>query len=152
MPDELTIGEVAARSGIATSALRFYEAQGLLTASRTSGNQRRYARSVLRRLALIQAGRAAGIPLERIRAALGTLPSGRTPTRRDWERLSRAWRDDLERQIATLGAIRDRLTTCIGCGCLSIDACGLLNPGDEAGELGPGAHYLRRDSRRAAAQ
>jgi len=107
---------------------------------------------VLRRLALIQAGRAAGIPLERIRAALGTLPSGRTPTRRDWERLSRAWRDDLERQIATLSAIRDRLTTCIGCGCLSIDACGLLNPGDEAGELGPGAHYLRRDSRRAAAQ
>ena len=152
MTGELTIGELARRSGVATSALRFYEAQGLLTASRTSGNQRRYARSVLRRLALIQAGRAAGIPLERIRAALGTLPSGRTPTRRDWERLSRAWRDDLERQIATLSAIRDRLTTCIGCGCLSIDACGLLNPGDEAGELGPGAHYLRRDSRRAAAQ
>ena len=142
MPDELTIGEVAARSGVATSAIRFYEAQGLLTASRTSGNQRRYARSVLRRLALIQAGRAAGISLERIRAALDTLPSARTPTRRDWERLSRAWRNDLEEQIATLTAIRDRLTTCIGCGCLSIDACGLLNPGDEAGELGPGAHYL----------
>src|SRR5262245_5583465 len=148
----MTIGEVADRSGISTSALRFYEAQGLLTASRTSGNQRRYARAVLRRLALVQAGRAAGIPLERIRTALETLPSGRTPTRRDWERLSRAWRDDLEQQIATLNAIRDRLTTCIGCGCLSIDACGLLNPDDEAGRLGPGAHYLRRDSRRAAAQ
>ena len=152
MPDELTIGEVAARSGIATSALRFYEAQGLITASRTSGNQRRYARAVLRRIALIQAGRAAGIPLERIRAALDGLPASRTPTRRDWERLSGRWRDDLDRQLATLQAIRDRLTTCIGCGCLSIDACGLLNPNDEAGELGPGAHYLRRDSRRAATQ
>ena len=151
MPDELTIGEVAARSGIATSALRFYEAQGLITASRTSGNQRRYARAVLRRIALIQAGRAAGIPLERIRAALDGLPASRTPTRRDWERLSGRWRDDLDRQLATLQAIRDRLTTCIGCGCLSIDACGLLNPDDEAGQLGAGAHYLRRD-RRAAAQ
>ena len=140
------------RSGIATSALRFYEAQGLITASRTSGNQRRYTRAVLRRIALIQAGRAAGIPLERIRAALDGLPASRTPTRRDWERLSGRWRDDLDRQLATLQAIRDRLTTCIGCGCLSIDACGLLNPDDEAGELGAGAHYLRRDSRRAAAQ
>ena len=152
MPAELTIGEVAARSGIATSALRFYEAQGLVTASRTSGNQRRYERAVLRRIALIQAGRASGIPLERIRSALDTLPASRTPTRRDWERLSRVWRDDLDRQIATLHAIRDRLTTCIGCGCLSIDACGLLNPDDEARQLGAGAHFLRRDSRRAAAQ
>jgi MerR family transcriptional regulator, redox-sensitive transcriptional activator SoxR len=152
VPDELTIGEVAARSGVATSALRFYEAQGLLSSSRTSGNQRRYERAVLRRIALIQAGRAAGIPLERIRAALDTLPGGRTPTRRDWERLSRSWHADLERQIATLHAIRDRLTTCIGCGCLSIDACTLLNPDDEAGDLGVGAHYLRRESRRAAAQ
>ena len=152
MPDELTIGEVAARSGIATSALRFYEAQGLITASRSTGNQRRYARAVLRRIALIQAGRAAGIPLERIRSALDTLPASRTPTRRDWERLSVRWRDDLDRQLATLQAIRDRLTTCIGCGCLSIDACGLLNPDDEAGQLGAGAHYLRGDSRRAAAQ
>jgi MerR family transcriptional regulator, redox-sensitive transcriptional activator SoxR len=152
VPDELTIGELAARSGVAPSALRFYEAQGLVSSSRTSGNQRRYERAVLRRIALIQAGRAAGIPLERIRAALDTLPGGRTPTRRDWERLSRSWRADLERQIATLHAIRDRLTTCIGCGCLSIDACGLLNPDDEAGDLGTGARYLRRDSRRAAPQ
>jgi MerR family redox-sensitive transcriptional activator SoxR len=148
VPDGLSIGEVAARSGVATSALRFYEAQGLLASRRTSGNQRRYERAVLRRVALIRAGRAAGIPLERIRAALDTLPASRTPTRRDWERLSRAWRADLDEQIAMLHAVRDRLTTCIGCGCLSIDACTLLNPDDEAGGLGSGAHYLGRDSPR----
>jgi MerR family redox-sensitive transcriptional activator SoxR len=145
---ELTIGEVAARSGVATSALRFYEGEGLISAHRTSGNQRRYDRAVLRRIALIQAGRAAGIPLERIRATLETLPTNRTPTRRDWERTSRGWRDDLDWRIATLQALRDRLTTCIGCGCLSIDACALLNPEDEAAAIGPGAHYLGQDSRR----
>ena len=152
MADALTIGELSARSGVATSALRFYEAQGLISASRTDGNQRRYERSVLRRVALVRAGRAAGVPLERVRAALDTLPEARTPTRRDWERLSRLWRDDLDRQIAALESIRDRLTTCIGCGCLSIDACGLLNPDDEAAGLGPGAHYLSRDSSRATSQ
>ena len=150
MTSELTIGELAARSGVAPSALRFYEAQGLIAAQRTSGNQRRYERAVLRRIALVQAGRAAGVPLEQIRAALETLPSARTPTRRDWERLSRCWRDDLDRRIATLQALRDRLTTCIGCGCLSIDKCDLLNPDDEVGAVGPGAHYLHRDSKRAA--
>ena len=149
MPDELTIGELSARSGVAASALRFYEDRGLIGARRTSGNQRRYDRAVLRRIALIQAGRAAGIPLERIRAALESFPRHRTPTRRDWERLSRGWRDDLDRRIAALEAIRDRLTTCIGCGCLSIDRCSLLNPGDEAGATGPGAHYFQQDSRRA---
>ena len=148
MPEGLSIGEVATRSGVATSALRFYEAQGLLASQRTSGNQRRYERAVLRRVALIRAGRAAGIPLDRIRAALDTLPAERTPTRRDWERLSRAWRSDLDEQIAMLHAVRDRLTTCIGCGCLSIDACTLLNPDDEAGGLGSGAHYIARDSPR----
>jgi MerR family transcriptional regulator, redox-sensitive transcriptional activator SoxR len=148
--NQLAIGELCARSGVAASALRFYEAQGLLTASRTSGNQRRYDRAVLRRIAFIQAGRAAGISLERIRTALETLPANRTPSRRDWERLSRRWRDELDGQIATLQALRNRLTTCIGCGCLSIDACELLNPDDEAATIGPGAHYLRRDSRRAA--
>ena len=90
------------------------------------------------------------MPLERIRAALETLPSRRTPTRRDWERLSRGWRDDIDRRIATLEALRNRLTTCIGCGCLSIDKCDLLNPDDEAGAIGPGAHYLQRDGKRAA--
>ena len=147
---ELTIGEVADRSGVASSALRFYEGQGLIVASRTSGNQRRYERAVLRRVALIQGGRAAGIPLEQIRAALATLPADRTPTRRDWERLSRGWRDHVDRRIATLQALRNRLTTCIGCGCLSIDACTLLNPDDEAAEIGAGAHYLERDSKRAS--
>jgi MerR family transcriptional regulator, redox-sensitive transcriptional activator SoxR len=146
---DLTIGELSARSGVAPSALRFYEDRGLIGASRTSGNQRRYDRAILRRLALIQAGRAAGIPLDRVRVALETLPTGRTPTRRDWERLSRIWRDDIDRRIATLQAVRNRLTTCIGCGCLSIDRCSLLNPDDEAAGLGPGAHYLHGD--RAAA-
>ena len=147
---ELTIGELAARSGVAASALRFYEVQGLIAAQRTSGNQRRYERGMLRRVAFVQAGRAAGIPLEQIRTALETLPANRTPTRRDWERLSRRWRAQLDHRIATLQALRNRLTTCIGCGCLSIDACDLLNPDDEAATIGPGAHYLRRDSRRAA--
>ncbi|MBV8942019.1 MAG: redox-sensitive transcriptional activator SoxR [Solirubrobacterales bacterium] len=145
----LTIGELSARSGVPSSALRFYEDQGLIEAERTAGNQRRYARASLRRVALIQAGRAAGIPLRQISEALATLPSDRTPTRRDWDRLSRSWRADIDRRIATLQALRDRLTTCIGCGCLSIDRCSLLNPDDEAAALGAGAHYLRRDSRRA---
>jgi MerR family transcriptional regulator, redox-sensitive transcriptional activator SoxR len=148
VPDELTIGDVAARSGISASALRFYEAQGLISSRRTSGNQRRYERAVLRRVALVQAGRAAGVPLERVRAALDTLPTRRTPTRRDWERLSHGWRDDLDRRIETLHALRDRLTTCIGCGCLSIDRCALINPGDQAGDQGPGARYLRQSGRR----
>ena len=145
MAVELTIGELAARSGVAPSALRFYETRGLIVSRRTDGNQRRYPRAALRRLALIQAGRGAGIPLERIRAALSSLPPGRNPSRGDWECLSRAWREDLDRRIASLEAIRDRLTGCIGCGCLSLDTCELLNPDDEAGVLGPGAHYLDRD-------
>jgi MerR family redox-sensitive transcriptional activator SoxR len=149
VPDELTIGELSARSGVAPSALRFYEAHGLIAARRTDGNQRRYDRAVLRRIALIQAGRASGIPLRRIRVALETLPAGRTPSRRDWERLSNAWRRDLDARIAGLTAIRDRLTTCIGCGCLSIDRCDLLNPEDEARDAGPGARYFEHDSPRA---
>jgi MerR family redox-sensitive transcriptional activator SoxR len=152
MKSELTIGEVASRSGVAPSALRFYEEEGLIASRRTSGNQRRYERAVLRRIAVIRAGRAAGIPLEEIRATLATLPVHRTPSRRDWERLSRGWREDIDRRIATLEALRGRLTTCIGCGCLSIDACELLNPDDEAAATGSGAHYLRRDSRRANRQ
>jgi MerR family transcriptional regulator, redox-sensitive transcriptional activator SoxR len=152
MASELSIGEVASRSGVPQSALRFYEQEGLIVSRRTPGNQRRYERAVLRRIALIQAGRAAGIPLHRIRAALATLPAHRTPNRRDWQRLSHDWREDIDRRIATLEALRNRLTTCIGCGCLSIDACDLLNPDDEAAEIGPGAHYLQRDSRRAGSQ
>ncbi len=145
MPDGLTIGEVSARSGVSASALRFYEAEGLIAAERTDGNQRRYPRAVLRRIALLQAGRAAGIPLAQIRGALAALPAGRAPTQRDWQRLSRGWRADLDRRIATLEAIRDRLGGCIGCGCLSLDRCALLNADDEAAAAGPGARYLERD-------
>ena len=145
MADELSIGEVAQRSGVAPSALRFYEHRGLIASARTDGNQRRYDRAVLRRIALIQAGRAAGISLAEIRAALAGLPTSRTPNRRDWERLSSRWRNDLDARIETLQALRERLTTCIGCGCLSIDRCELLNPDDEAAANGPGAHYLRDD-------
>ena len=115
---ELTIGELSARSGVSQSALRFYEREGLISARRTDGNQRRYATVTLRRVALLQAGKAAGIPLERVRTALEALPAGKTPTKRDWERLSRSWRRELDERIATLEAIRGRLTTCIGCGCL----------------------------------
>jgi len=140
----LSIGEVSARSGVAPSALRFYEREGLISSKRTDGNQRRYERPVLRRVAFIQAGRAAGITLGEIRAALDGLPARRSPSRQDWERLSNRWRADLDARVATLEALRDRLTTCIGCGCLSIDKCELLNPEDEAAERGPGAHYLKR--------
>jgi MerR family transcriptional regulator, redox-sensitive transcriptional activator SoxR len=145
---ELSIGELSDRSGVSQSALRFYEREGLISARRTDGNQRRYTSVTLRRVALIQAGKAAGVPLERIRAALDELPVDKTPTKRDWERLSISWRRELDERIATLEAIRSRLTTCIGCGCLSLRTCALLNPGDEAGSLGGGAHYLRRVSPR----
>jgi MerR family redox-sensitive transcriptional activator SoxR len=145
---ELTIGEVAARSGVAPSALRFYETMGLVASRRTGGNQRRYERAVLRRIAVIQAGKAAGISLAELQSALATLPEDRVPTRRDWDRLSRSWRKDVDRRIALLQALRERLTTCIGCGCLSIDRCTLLNPDDEAVRLGGGAHYFLKDGPR----
>jgi MerR family redox-sensitive transcriptional activator SoxR len=145
---ELTIGELSSRSAVSASALRFYEREGLIESRRTDGNQRRYPSVTLRRVALVQAGKAAGIPLERVRAALDALPAGKTPTKRDWERLSRSWRRELDERIATLEAIRGRLMTCIGCGCLSLRTCALLNPDDEAGSLGGGAHYLRRVSPR----
>jgi MerR family redox-sensitive transcriptional activator SoxR len=142
---ELTIGQLSQRSGVSQSALRFYERKGLITAERSHGNQRRYPRIALRRVALIQAGKAAGIPLQRIRAALETLPADRTPTKRDWERLSQQWRVELDERIATLEAIRGRLTGCIGCGCLSLRRCALLNPDDKAAQDGPGARYLLPD-------
>ncbi len=142
---ELTIGQLSERSGVSPSALRFYERKGLIAAERSHGNQRRYPRIALRRVALIQAGKAAGIPLQRIRAALDTLPADRTPTKRDWERLSQQWREELDERIATLEAIRGRLTGCIGCGCLSLRRCALLNPEDKAAQAGPGARYLLPD-------
>ena len=142
MPRELTIGDLSARSGVSASALRFYEREGLIESRRTDGNQRRYTPVTLRRVALIQAGKSAGIPLERIHGALAELPAGKAPTKRDWERLSRSWRAELDERIRTLEAIRGRLTTCIGCGCLSLKTCGLFNPQDEAAAAGPGAHYF----------
>ena len=141
-PGELTVGQVAARSGVTVSALHFYEAKGLVHSSRTSGNQRRFPRDVLRRVAFIRASQAVGIPLRRIRDALDRLPDGRTPTRRDWERLSAAWRDDLDERITGLQHLRDRLSGCIGCGCLSLGLCKLVNPDDVMGEQGPGARNL----------
>ncbi len=144
MPGELTIGELSARSGVSASALRFYEREGLIESRRTDGNQRRYPGVTLRRVALVQAGKAARIPLERIRAALDTLPDRKSPTKRDWERLSRSWAAEVDARIALLQAIRTRLTTCIGCGCLSLKTCGLLNPDDKAAALGPGARYFQR--------
>jgi len=141
---DLSIGELSKRSGVSSSALRFYERKGLIAARRTDGNQRRYDRVTLRRVALVQAGKAAGVPLERIRAALDGLPAGRSPTKRDWERLSRNWARELAERIELLQSIRGRLTTCIGCGCLSLRTCSLLNPGDEAAGRGAGAHFFRR--------
>jgi len=140
----LSVGELAARSGVAVSALHFYERQGLIHGGRNAGNQRRYAREVLRRVAIIKVAQRAGIPLASIRAALDTLPDGRTPTTADWARLSRRWRADLDARIDQLTRLRDQLDGCIGCGCLSLKACPLRNPEDVAAAQGPGAPYLER--------
>ena len=140
--DQLTVGEVARRSGFAQSALRFYERQGLLHATRTSGGQRRYQRNVLRRLAFIRAARNVGLTLDEVAAALSTLPDGRTPTKEDWSRLSRGWRHRLDDQIAALAKLRDGLDSCIGCGCLSLRTCAMSNPDDMVATRGPGAAYL----------
>lgn len=140
--DLLTVGEVSARSGVSTSALRFYEREGLVIASRTGGGQRRYDRGVLRRLAFVRAARNIGLSLEEVRDALGTLPGGRTPTKADWARLSRSWRPRLDAQIKALEALRDGLDSCIGCGCLSLRRCAISNPHDEVAGRGPGAVYL----------
>lgn len=140
--DLLTVSEVADRSGFAPSALRFYEREGLIHATRTSGNQRRYERNVLRRLAFIRAARNVGLSLDEVAAALATLPDRRTPTRADWARLSRTWRTRLDDQIAALERLRDGLESCIGCGCLSLKKCAMQNPGDLAANRGRGAVYL----------
>jgi MerR family redox-sensitive transcriptional activator SoxR len=146
--DLLTIGEVGERSGFATSALRFYEAQGLLRSTRTAGGQRRFERAVLRRLAFIRAARNVGLTLDEVKTALATLPAGRSPTKADWARLSTTWRARLDEQIAGLEALRDGLTSCIGCGCLSLRRCALSNPQDMIAGAGPGARYLPAGLRR----
>jgi len=143
--DLLTIGEVASRAGVTTSALRFYEAERLITSTRTSGGQRRYHREVLRRVAFVRVAQRVGLTLADIRAALSTLPAHRTPTVADWDRLSRSWVDRLTGQIELLVNLRDELTSCIGCGCLSFKACRLYNPHDAAATLGDGPRYLLGD-------
>ena len=140
--NSLTIGEVASRSAVRTSTLRYYEERGLISSGRTTGGQRRYARETLRRVAVIRAARILGLTLEEIRKALDMLPKARTPTRQDWQRLSQTWRSSLDGRIAEIEALRDKLSLCIGCGCLSLDSCALFNPGDQAALAGAGAHYL----------
>jgi MerR family transcriptional regulator, redox-sensitive transcriptional activator SoxR len=142
IPVELSVGEVAERSGVAVSALHFYEAQGLIRSWRNQGNQRRYPREVLRRVAVIKVAQRAGIPLASIRQALDALPNGRTPTAQDWSSLSAGWKADLNDRIARLTRLRDQLDGCIGCGCLSLGVCPLRNPGDKLAEQGPGARLL----------
>ncbi len=139
---ELTVGQLAARSGAAVSALHFYEAKGLIATRRTAGNQRRYGRDTLRRVAFIRAAQRVGIPLATIRDALAELPEGRTPTHEDWARLSESWRAELDERITRLNRLRDHLTDCIGCGCLSLDTCVLSNPDDAIGERLTGSRLL----------
>jgi len=139
---ELTVGEVARRSGVAISTLHFYEAQGLISSWRNRGNQRRYAREVLRRVAIIKVAQRSGIPLASIQKALDALPDRRTPTADDWRRLSAEWKEELNRRIMHLTQLRDQLDSCIGCGCLSLESCPLRNPWDELSQLGPGPRLL----------
>jgi MerR family redox-sensitive transcriptional activator SoxR len=134
----LAIGQLSERSGVSVSALRFYEQNGLIVAERTAGNQRRYRRDVLRRIAFIRTSQRVGISLAAIRAALDSLPGGRAPTRADWARLSASWKDDLDARIADLQHLRSELDGCIGCGCLSLTACALQNPDDVLGSGGEG--------------
>ncbi len=141
----LPIGELARRAGIAASALRFYEAQGLIAGGRSAGGHRQYPRHVLRRVAFIRAAQAVGLELTQIRKALAGLPEGRTPTKADWQRLASAWQPLLDERIAALQRLRNQLAGCIGCGCLSLKACALYNPQDTAAARGPGARYLAGD-------
>ena len=143
----LTIGQLAERSGVAASALRFYEEQGLIESERTAGNQRRFRRHELRRIALIRAAQTLGLSLHEIGDALDSLPEGRAPTKADWERLARQWRSTIDERIASLQRLRDEVSSCIGCGCLSLQSCGLYNAGDRAARRGGGARYLMGDSR-----
>lgn len=140
--DEITIGELAARSGVATSALRYYEDRGLIASRRTSGNQRRYPRATLRRVSVIKAAQQLGLSLDEIARAMEALPDRRTPNRRDWERMSRSWRRLLDERIAALERLRDTLDGCIGCGCLSLDTCALFNQDDVLAARGPGPRIL----------
>ncbi|RLV65587.1 Transcriptional regulator, MerR family [Streptomyces sp. CBMAI 2042] len=139
---ELSVGQLSARSGAAVSALHFYESKGLISSRRTSGNQRRYSRDALRRVAFVRAAQRVGIPLATIRDALAALPEERTPNREDWARLSEAWRQELDERITQLHRLRDHLTDCIGCGCLSLETCVLSNPDDISGDRITGSRLM----------
>lgn len=139
---ELTIGQLASRVGISVSAIRFYETRGLLRPGRNKGGQRRFARSDIRRLSFILIAQQIGLTIEEIREKLETLPEGRNPSRADWARMSRGFRADLDRRIATLTRLRDHLDGCIGCGCLSLKSCELYNPDDRAARFGTGPRYV----------
>ena len=139
---ELSVGELAARSGVAVSALHFFERQGLISSRRTAGNQRRYRRDALRRVAFIRIAQRVGIPLKEVQAILALLPDNRTPTREDWARVSQCWQEELDRRMRHLQQLRDDFTGCVGCGCMSIDRCPLINPDDELGRAGPGPRRL----------
>jgi len=143
----LTVGEVARRAGVATSALRFYEAEGLIHSERTDAGHRRYHADVLRRVSFIRTAQLVGLSLSEIRDALSSLPDGRTPTARDWAQLARSWRPVLDQRIKLLSRMRNQLDSCIGCGCLSLTSCGLWNPDDVAAETGDGPRYLLSDDR-----
>jgi MerR family transcriptional regulator, redox-sensitive transcriptional activator SoxR len=142
----LSVGELASRSGVAVSAVHFYERKGLISGWRSGGNQRRYERSALRRIAIIKVAQQLGISLAEIGRRLAALPADRTPGQADWSRMAADWKKDLDRRIEQLTLLRDRLDGCIGCGCLSVDNCPLRNPGDELADRGPGAHYLEPGS------
>ena len=149
--DLLTISELSARSGAAPSALRYYEGLGLISATRTAGNQRRYPRHMLRRVAFIRAGRLLGLELREIQASLALLPEGRAPTRAEWSRVARSWQARIDAKIAGLQRMSETLTSCIGCGCLSLRRCSLYNPADTAAQLGAGARWLLGDESLAEA-
>lgn len=142
----MTIGALSERTGVATSALRFYEAEGLIHATRSPAGQRRYARETLRRVSFVRVAQQVGLSLEEIRGALASLPENRTPNQHDWHRLSTSWRPRIDAQIGVLERLRDRLDGCIGCGCLSLRVCHLVNPGDQVAERGPGPRYVLDDS------
>jgi MerR family transcriptional regulator, redox-sensitive transcriptional activator SoxR len=148
--ETLSVGQVAERSGYATSAVRYYEREGLIRAVRNEGGHRRFQPAVLRRLAFIRAARHIGLSLDEVREVMASLPDERTPTKADWSRISHAWRSRLDEEIAALIALRDGLDGCIGCGCLSLQRCALSNPGDVAARGGPGAVFLPEPLRRPA--
>ena len=142
---ELTVGQLAARSGVSVSALHFFERQGLITSTRTAGNQRRYRRDALRRVAFIRIAQRVGIPLKEVAAVLALLPDNRTPTREDWARVSQCWQEEIDRRMRHLEQLRNDFTGCVGCGCMSIDRCPLINPADRLGRLGAGPRRLISD-------